>query len=32
VYIVCGVMFLALIPLMWFARPPFGNTGGAVGH
>lgn len=32
VYIVCGVMFLALIPLIWFARPPFGNTGGAVGH
>jgi DHA2 family multidrug resistance protein len=32
VYIACGVMFLALIPLLWFARPPFGNTGGAVGH
>ncbi len=32
VYIVCAVMFLAMIPLLWFARPPFGNTGGAVGH
>ncbi|MGY3039034.1 DHA2 family multidrug resistance protein [Rhodanobacter sp. TND4EL1] len=32
VYLVCAVMFLALIPLLWFARPPFGNAGGAVGH
>ncbi|MEO7065957.1 MAG: DHA2 family efflux MFS transporter permease subunit [Rhodanobacter sp.] len=32
VYWVCAVMFLALIPLLWFAKPPFGNTGGAVGH
>ncbi|WEN14081.1 DHA2 family efflux MFS transporter permease subunit [Rhodanobacter sp. AS-Z3] len=32
VYIVCAVMFLALIPVLWFARPPFGSTGGAVGH
>ena len=32
VYIVCAVMFLAMIPLLWLARPPFGNTGGAVGH
>ena len=32
VYWVCAAMFLALIPLMWFAKPPFGNTGGAVGH
>ena len=32
VYWVCAAMFLALIPLLWFARPPFGNTGGAVGH
>ncbi len=32
VYIVCAWLFLAMIPLLWFARPPFGNTGGAVGH
>ena len=32
VYLVCAWLFLALIPLLWFARPPFGNTGGAVGH
>ena len=32
VYMVCAVLFLALIPLLWFARPPFGNTDGAVGH
>lgn len=32
VYIACAVMFLALIPLLWFARPPFGNADGAVGH
>ena len=27
----CAVLFLALIPVLWFARPPFGNSG-AVGH
>jgi DHA2 family multidrug resistance protein len=27
----CAVLFLALIPVLWFARPPFGNAG-AVGH
>jgi DHA2 family multidrug resistance protein len=32
VYLVCAWLFLAMIPLLWFARPPFGNTGGAVGH
>ena len=32
VYIVCAAMFLAMIPLLWFARPPFGSAGGAVGH
>ena len=32
VYIVCAVMFLLMIPLLWFARPPFGNAGGAPGH
>ncbi|MDQ6648104.1 MAG: DHA2 family efflux MFS transporter permease subunit [Pseudomonadota bacterium] len=32
VYLVCAVLFLAMIPLLWFARPPFGNADGAVGH
>jgi DHA2 family multidrug resistance protein len=32
VYWVCALMFLAMIPLLWFARPPFGNTGGPAGH
>ena len=32
VYLVCAWLFLAMIPLLWFARPPFGNTEGAVGH
>ena len=32
VYITCAWLFLAMIPLLWLARPPFGNTGGAVGH
>jgi DHA2 family multidrug resistance protein len=32
VYLVCAVMFVALIPLLWLARPPFGNASGAAGH
>jgi DHA2 family multidrug resistance protein len=32
VYLVCAVLFLAMIPLLWFARPPFGNADGAAGH
>ncbi|TCV97548.1 DHA2 family multidrug resistance protein [Luteibacter rhizovicinus] len=28
----CAILFLALIPILWFARPPFGNAGGAAGH
>jgi DHA2 family multidrug resistance protein len=32
VYLACAVLFLAMIPLLWLARPPFGNAGGAVGH
>jgi DHA2 family multidrug resistance protein len=32
VYLVCAVLFLAMIPLLWLARPPFGNAGGAPGH
>lgn len=32
VHLVCAVLFLAMIPMLWLARPPFGNAGGAVGH
>jgi DHA2 family multidrug resistance protein len=32
VYLACAVLFLAMIPLLWLARPPFGNAGGAPGH
>jgi DHA2 family multidrug resistance protein len=26
------VLFLLLIPILWFAKPPFGSAGGAMGH
>ncbi|MEX1827599.1 DHA2 family efflux MFS transporter permease subunit [Luteibacter sp. CQ10] len=32
VFFSCAVLFLALIPILWLARPPFGNAGGAAGH
>ena len=32
VFIGCAVLFVLLIPILWFARPPFGSAGGAVGH
>jgi DHA2 family multidrug resistance protein len=32
VFFGCAVLFLAMIPVLWFARPPFGSAGGAVGH
>ena len=28
----CGILFILLIPLLWLARPPFGNAGGAAAH
>jgi MFS transporter, DHA2 family, multidrug resistance protein len=28
----CAILFLALIPVLWLAKPPFGNAGGAAGH
>lgn len=31
VFLACAVLFLLLIPVLWFARPPFGSDG-AVGH
>ncbi|UPG84164.1 DHA2 family efflux MFS transporter permease subunit [Luteibacter aegosomatis] len=32
VFFSCAILFLALIPVLWLARPPFGNAGGAAGH
>jgi len=32
VFLLCTVMFLAMIPVIWFAKPPFGNVGSAPGH
>ena len=32
VFLACAVLFVLLIPILWFARPPFGSAGGAVGH
>ncbi|WP_329740459.1 DHA2 family efflux MFS transporter permease subunit [Dyella sp. A6] len=31
VFFACAVLFVLLIPLLWFARPPFGSAG-AAGH
>jgi len=32
VFFLCAILFVALIPVLWFSRPPFGSAGGAVGH
>jgi DHA2 family multidrug resistance protein len=32
VFWLCTIAFVALIPLLWLARPPFGAPEGAVGH
>jgi DHA2 family multidrug resistance protein len=32
VFWACAILFVLLIPVLWFARPPFGSAGGAVGH
>ncbi|WP_243049317.1 DHA2 family efflux MFS transporter permease subunit [Dyella sp. RRB7] len=33
VFWLCMVLFILLIPVLWFARPPFGSAGGAAaGH
>ncbi len=32
VFLGCAILFVLLIPVLWFARPPFGSAGGAVGH
>jgi DHA2 family multidrug resistance protein len=30
--ILCAILFLVMIPVVWFARPPFGNVAGPGGH
>jgi DHA2 family multidrug resistance protein len=32
VFWLCSILFVLLIPVLWFARPPFGSAGGAAGH
>jgi DHA2 family multidrug resistance protein len=32
VFLLCTVVFLAMIPVVWFARPPFGNVAAGAGH
>jgi DHA2 family multidrug resistance protein len=32
VFWMCAILFLLLIPILWFARPPFGSAGGGAGH
>ncbi len=31
VFIVCAVLFFAMIPVIWLAKPPFGTIGPAAG-
>ncbi|WP_285401556.1 DHA2 family efflux MFS transporter permease subunit [Luteibacter sp. ME-Dv--P-043b] len=32
VFWLCGLLFLALIPILWLAKPPFGSAAGAAAH
>jgi DHA2 family multidrug resistance protein len=32
VFLLCAVLFFAMIPIIWVAKPPFGNAGAAVAH
>ena len=32
VFWLCALLFLAMIPLVWLARPPFGNAGAGAVH
>ncbi|WP_430389388.1 DHA2 family efflux MFS transporter permease subunit [Dyella sp. 20L07] len=32
VFWMCAILFVLLIPVLWFAKPPFGSAGGAMGH
>ena len=32
VFLLCTALFLAMIPVVWFAKPPFGNVAAGAGH
>ncbi|MBS0488132.1 MAG: DHA2 family efflux MFS transporter permease subunit [Proteobacteria bacterium] len=32
VFLLCAVLFFAMIPIIWLAKPPFGNAGAAAVH
>lgn len=32
VFLLCAIMFLAMIPVVWLAKPPFGNAGAEAVH
>jgi len=32
VFLICAVLFLAMIPVIWLSKPPFGNAGAASVH
>jgi MFS transporter, DHA2 family, multidrug resistance protein len=32
VFLLCAILFFAMIPVIWFAKPPFGNAGAANAH
>jgi len=32
VFLMCAVLFFAMIPIIWLAKPPFGNDGAATAH
>jgi DHA2 family multidrug resistance protein len=32
VFLLCTFLFLAMIPVVWFAKPPFGNVAAGAGH
>jgi DHA2 family multidrug resistance protein len=32
VFLLCALLFFLMIPIVWLAKPPFGNAGAAVAH
>ncbi|MEO8803886.1 MAG: DHA2 family efflux MFS transporter permease subunit [Rudaea sp.] len=32
VFLLCAILFFAMIPVVWMAKPPFGNDGAAAVH
>jgi len=32
VFLLCAIMFFAMIPIIWIAKPPFGNAAAAAAH